>query len=138
MADHILRLPNDETIIGLLETVESEEHESGLPKELQSELKDQINDERDSMNFVCGDNKLKLEDASHEDESLIPPQTVKSEEILCKEEMSGAEPILTMDMRFESVSEVESFMSKYMNFTKSAFVKSSHNARQVNNIKFAV
>ena len=125
--DDILKHPNDETIIGLLETVETEEHKNILPKESYY------------INFIpSSDGKLISEDAFHEDKSLIPPQTVKIEEILCKNEKTEAEPILTKHRMFQSVSEVESFMWKYMNFSKSAFVKSSNNARQVNNIRFAI
>ena len=121
VVDEVLKLPNDETVIGLLETVESEEHKNVLPKD----------SEMDSINFIVSGE----EDVFHED--LITQQRVKSYEI-CENEKSEAEPILTKDMMFQSVSDVKSFMSKYMNFSKSAFVIASSNQRQVNNITFTL
>ena len=101
--------------------MESEEHKNVLPKD----------SEMDSINFIVSGE----EDVFHED--LITQQRVKSYEI-CENEKSEAEPILTKDMMFQSVSDVKSFMSKYMNFSKSAFVIASSNQRQVNNITFTL
>ena len=49
-----------------------------------------------------------------------------------QDDTSESMAVLNEGREFSSFSEVEKFMANYMNLSKSAFVKSSNNARQVN------
>ena len=91
VVDEVLWLPNDETFIGLLEAVESEKHESGSSNDC----------EMDSMIFI-----VSIEDVFQTDQSLITSQRVSSYEICCENYNLEAEPILTKDIMFQSVSEI--------------------------------